>query len=169
MNGRSGMYPSFRFAAIGSAAMSIPPMRIEPAVGRRIPAIILSVVVLPAPLGPRKPNSSPAGTSRSMPFTAARSPYFLDSPRSSIMSLGFSSRPFAQWTARAPVLEGELVGGALQRRSVGALMSHGSAKRVHPHPSSDALEPPGAHGIVLDTAPLGRLGVVSCAVRNDEE
>src|SRR5207302_9112388 len=35
------------------------------------------VVDFPAPFGPRKPNISPEWTSRSMPRTASRSPYFL--------------------------------------------------------------------------------------------
>ena len=60
--------------AIGSAATSRPPMRTVPAVGRRIPAIMRSVVVLPAPFGPRKPNSSPLGTSRSSASTAVNDP-----------------------------------------------------------------------------------------------
>ena len=34
--------------------------RTVPPVGRRMPAIMRSVVVLPAPFGPRNPNSSPA-------------------------------------------------------------------------------------------------------------
>ena len=49
-------------------------MRTVPDDGRRIPAIMRSVVVLPAPLGPRKPNSSPRGTSRSTAFTAVKDP-----------------------------------------------------------------------------------------------
>ena len=53
---------------------SIPAMRTDPDVGRRMPAIIRSVVVFPAPLGPRKPNSSPRGTSRSTLSTAVNDP-----------------------------------------------------------------------------------------------
>ena len=44
-------------------------------VGLRMPAIMRSVVVLPAPLGPRKPNNSPCGTFRSIPSTAVKLPY----------------------------------------------------------------------------------------------
>ena len=36
--------------------------------------IIRVVVVLPAPLGPRKPKHSPSWTSKSIPSTAVRSP-----------------------------------------------------------------------------------------------
>src|SRR5689334_25428516 len=77
MNGRSGMNPSRCFAPIGSASRSTPATDTSPAVGRRLPAIIRSVVVLPAPLGPRKPNSSPRGTSRSILSTAVNEPYRL--------------------------------------------------------------------------------------------
>src|SRR5687768_10433586 len=52
-------------------------MRTRPAVGRRMPAIMRSVVVFPAPLGPRKPKSWPDGTSRSSASTAVNEPYFL--------------------------------------------------------------------------------------------
>ncbi len=39
------------------------------------------VEVLPAPLGPRKPNDSPAATSKSMPSTAVKLPKRLVSAR----------------------------------------------------------------------------------------
>src|SRR5271167_3448471 len=38
---------------------------------------MLIVVVLPAPLGPRKPNTSPVATSKSTPRTACTSPNVL--------------------------------------------------------------------------------------------
>src|SRR5690242_2544657 len=41
---------------------------------------MLIVVVLPAPLGPRKPKTSPDATSKSIPLTASRSPYRFDRP-----------------------------------------------------------------------------------------
>ena len=41
-----------RLAATGSASASMPATRIEPASGRSRPAIMRSVVVLPAPFGP---------------------------------------------------------------------------------------------------------------------
>src|SRR6185503_15916021 len=92
MNGRSGMKPSFAFAAIGSRSMLMPPISTTPLVGRRMPAIMRSVVVLPAPLGPRNPNSSPRGTSRSMPFTAVKLPYRLVRFVSLIMREAYSGR-----------------------------------------------------------------------------
>src|SRR4249919_688361 len=41
------------------------------------------VVVLPAPLGPRKPNSSPGSTENEMPSTAVKSPKRLTRPSTS--------------------------------------------------------------------------------------
>jgi hypothetical protein len=49
----------------------------RPEVGFSSPAIIRSVVVLPAPFGPRKPWISPAATSSVMPSTAVNVPYCL--------------------------------------------------------------------------------------------
>src|SRR6266850_5555520 len=43
------------------------------------------VVDLPAPLGPRKPSTSPLSTRRSMPVTAAIRPKFLVKPSMTIM------------------------------------------------------------------------------------
>ena len=55
MNGRSGMNPSCCFAAIGSVGdVDARRSRTCPAVGRRMPAIMRSVVVLPAPFGPEE-------------------------------------------------------------------------------------------------------------------
>src|SRR6202035_3235526 len=44
------------------------------------------VVLLPAPLGPMKPNSSPASIFSVNPSTAVKSPYFLPKLVSSIMT-----------------------------------------------------------------------------------
>src|SRR5262245_13105616 len=43
---------------------SWPPMRTSPSLGRSRPAMRLSKVVLPEPLGPIRPRNSPSGTSR---------------------------------------------------------------------------------------------------------
>src|ERR1700761_4444356 len=40
-------------------------------------SMISSVVDLPAPFGPRSPKISPSFTSKLIPFTASKSPYFL--------------------------------------------------------------------------------------------
>src|SRR5690242_9157883 len=56
-----------------------------PEVGKSRPHISLMVVVLPAPLGPRKANNSPAGMCRHRSRTAGLLPYFLWTWSSSIM------------------------------------------------------------------------------------
>src|SRR5271165_78611 len=49
-------------------------MAIRPAVGSSTPRIILIVVVLPAPLGPKSPTISPADTWKEIRSTARREP-----------------------------------------------------------------------------------------------
>jgi len=63
-----------RFTALGSGQTSSPSMVTEPPSGLRSPSTISSVVVLPAPLGPRMPKISPRSTVSEMPSTATRSP-----------------------------------------------------------------------------------------------
>ena len=48
---------------------------------------ILMVVVLPAPLGPKKPKIAPAGTEKEMPSTARKSPKLFVSPSTSMMGV----------------------------------------------------------------------------------
>ena len=50
-------------------------MSVRPAVGRAIPTIALSAVVLPAPFGPRKPVTEPGRTLNDSSSTATSSPY----------------------------------------------------------------------------------------------
>src|SRR6185312_1654939 len=57
----------------------------RPAVGVRKPVTIFMVVDLPAPFGPRKPNTSPFPTLRSIPATAATAPNRLVRPSISII------------------------------------------------------------------------------------
>src|SRR5688572_17583828 len=47
--------------------------------------MISRVVVLPAPLGPRRPKISPSDTENEIPSTAVRSPYFFTRLRTSMM------------------------------------------------------------------------------------
>ena len=63
-----------------------------PAVGRSRPRIIRIVVDLPAPLGPRKPVTTPGRIVALMPSTASLSPYLLASCSSSIIGLSASGR-----------------------------------------------------------------------------
>src|SRR3990172_854097 len=51
-------------------------MRAVPDVGSITPVSIEIVWVLPAPLGPSRPKTSPSSTEKLMPLTASKSPYF---------------------------------------------------------------------------------------------
>ncbi len=64
----------------GSGHTGRPSTETSPPSGLRSPSIISSVVVLPAPLGPRMPNDSPFLTSKLTASTATWSPYRLVSP-----------------------------------------------------------------------------------------
>src|SRR5579885_2873730 len=63
--------------------MSWPQITAVPALGARNPAIIFIVVDLPAPLGPRKPSTSPFGTANDTSSTAAIGPKCLTRFRTS--------------------------------------------------------------------------------------
>src|SRR3954447_7941913 len=58
----------------------------EPAAGRSRPRIMRIVVDLPAPLGPRKPVTTPGSTVNVRPSTAVLSPYRFVRPSALIMS-----------------------------------------------------------------------------------
>src|ERR1700761_3765359 len=68
-----------RRTASRSGTTSWPADRGGPAVGLASVHSMLIVVVLPAPLGPRNPNTSPVATSKSTPRTASTSPKVLTS------------------------------------------------------------------------------------------
>src|SRR5512138_2647548 len=59
----------------GVAAMSVDPKRAVPALGRSMPEITRSSVVLPAPFGPTTPTASPGETLRPTSNSAWKSPY----------------------------------------------------------------------------------------------
>ena len=61
-------------AAIGSVVTPWPASNAVPPVGRIVVVRIPIVVDLPAPLGPRRPKTSPAATSKSIDFTASTPP-----------------------------------------------------------------------------------------------
>src|ERR1700757_1600332 len=84
-----------RFAAIGCVAMLYPQIIAVPAVGARKPVIIFIVVDLPAPLGPRKPSTSPTGTVNEMSSTALSGPKCLTRCRISSIA-GWSPIVFSQ-------------------------------------------------------------------------
>src|SRR5262249_30734308 len=66
-----------RRASSPSVRRSNPPTLTVPVVGKSSPQSILMVVVLPAPFGPRKANSSPSGAVRFRSCTATFGPYRL--------------------------------------------------------------------------------------------
>src|SRR5437016_14646490 len=72
------MEPTWLIAPTKSRERSIPWIRILPRSGRANPTSILMVVVLPAPLGPRKPKTSPAYSSKETSETASREPKRLE-------------------------------------------------------------------------------------------
>src|SRR5256885_1067348 len=59
---------------------SYPRTAAGPVVGFRRHSRISTVVVFPAPLGPRKANTSPFVKLKDMPLTATLSPYFFERP-----------------------------------------------------------------------------------------
>jgi hypothetical protein len=59
----------------------VPDVRVD------VAAKIRMVVDLPAPLGPNNPKDSPLATSKSMPFTAVKSPKTLVNPRTDMSGL----------------------------------------------------------------------------------
>src|ERR1700749_2096066 len=64
----------WRRPSSGAATTSKPATSAVPEVGLVSVQSMLIVVVLPAPLGPRKPKTSPVSTSKSTPLTASKSP-----------------------------------------------------------------------------------------------
>src|SRR3954453_15914202 len=81
-----------------------------PAVGRTRPSSIAMVVVLPEPLGPTNPATTPRGSSRSRPETAVRWPYRLVRPVTETKGTSFGSWSLATngedrtWGADAAVM-----------------------------------------------------------------
>src|SRR5260370_41649488 len=71
------MTPMRRLVAALSALKGWPRISIWPLVGSRRPVMHPMVVLLPEPLGPRKPNIAPARTLSERFSTATAGPYFL--------------------------------------------------------------------------------------------
>src|SRR5215469_9541122 len=91
-----GTYPILRRTPTGSRRRSAPHTVADPAVGLSSVVSMRSVVVLPAPFGPRKPTISPSSTARSTPRTASTGPLRLlnvrASPRASMIAMPSSLR-----------------------------------------------------------------------------
>src|SRR3954465_9477741 len=75
-------------ASMGSSTMLWPPMVTSPSVGGMKPVIMRMVVLLPAPFGPRKPNTSPFSTVKETPLTATFGPKDFFKFRTFIMKWG---------------------------------------------------------------------------------
>src|SRR5215213_5850581 len=73
--------------------MSNPPTVIRPSVGGIKPVIMRIEVDLPAPLGPRKPSTSPRSTENDTPSTARLGPKVLTRLSTLIMSYSSSEQP----------------------------------------------------------------------------
>ena len=72
----SGIYPICFFAFADCLWTSNPFTSIVPSVGSIKPVIMFIVVDFPAPLGPKKPTTSPSFTVKLMLSTATKFPYF---------------------------------------------------------------------------------------------
>src|SRR6266849_6260572 len=69
------MMPTWRRTVLASRTMSWPAMSTLPEVGASVVVRIEMVVVLPAPLGPRRAKNSPGSTSNEIPSTALTLPF----------------------------------------------------------------------------------------------
>jgi hypothetical protein len=79
-----------------SLPMGSPRQRTVPLSSEATPTIARMAVVLPAPFGPRKPNTWPGGTVKLSPSSATTSPYVRRKPFSSSVPsplLTLSARP----------------------------------------------------------------------------
>src|SRR5690606_36121860 len=118
--------------ARGEVATSKPATLARPPVGRASVHSILMVVDLPAPLGPRKANTSPGRTANDTSTTASRSPKRLPRPDTStagpsggdaaavgcvgvVVHVRIAALPEARWFGTGPVWR-RLVGVAAAAR-----------------------------------------------------
>src|SRR6185437_7289086 len=95
-------------ARIAGSRQSRPRMRAAPAVGKVNPIRSLRVVVFPAPFGPRKPKTSPAGTSKwnglsptFLVFRQKPTVYVFSSPRISTAAIVVQNSVISDTTAKA--------------------------------------------------------------------
>src|SRR5436309_10682244 len=91
MGGLSGKYPMRFFTSSGCSSTSKPATLAVPSVGGRKQVNMRIVVVLPAPLGPRNPTTSPFCTSNEMWSTAVLRAYFLVRSLTLIMIFEYGS------------------------------------------------------------------------------
>jgi hypothetical protein len=91
-----------------SRTTSNPSTSAVPPSGWRIVVRMRTAVVLPAPLGPRSPNTVAGATSKSIPARATRSPKRFCSPRTAIagsFTFGMATSVFADRTRMPQIVE----------------------------------------------------------------
>src|SRR5476649_1172966 len=93
--------------ATGSTVLSMPKTNALPLVGRIRSRIVRIAVVLPAPLGPRNPKTSPWSTSRSTSMIPRCSPYDLVS--FSVLMIAVMGFSLGNAALVEPQVEGRLV------------------------------------------------------------
>src|SRR3990170_1255817 len=123
-----GRYPRRGSTAVGGRLR--PRTFAVPDVGFVSPRRTRMRVVFPAPLGPRRPNVTPRGTSRVRSFRARISPKRLESPRVAIAG-PFSSGRFAMAGASPPLRfsVSSLLAAALPLLPGLRLLGHGAGSR----------------------------------------
>src|SRR5580693_9869492 len=97
--------------ALGSVATSCPATRTVPPSALVNVVSTFTVVVLPAPFGPSREKTVPAGTSRSMPPSTILSPYVFRSPETAIAEVLMRplSAPGLSRPCHAPVMTTDTV------------------------------------------------------------
>src|SRR5687768_7553473 len=91
---------------MGCSSTSKPPTVIFPDLGGMKPVIMRMVVDLPAPLGPRKPSTSPRSTAKEMPSTARLGPNDFTRLSMRIMGLGSAGSALADIGAAPEAFKG---------------------------------------------------------------
>ncbi len=104
------------FMESGSLPTSFPAMKARPSVALMRQQRIRTVVVFPAPFGPKKPKTSPSFTWRLSPSMAVTSPNSLPKPTVSMNSIGFHSRFVDGMTPPTYLRDGEGLNQGLGRR-----------------------------------------------------
>jgi hypothetical protein len=102
-----------RRAGRSSSGYGRPSTVAVPEVGRARPRTIRKVVVLPAPLGPRKPVTRPGWTSKLRPSTARRVPKALVSPRALITDVSIPLASCARSRSRGLAVDADAWDGDL--------------------------------------------------------
>src|SRR4051812_32638308 len=128
-----------------SCATSWPATRARPPVGRASVQSMWIVVVLPAPLGPRKPNTSPRATSKLTPRTASTSPKDFTSCSTSIAADMAGTLGRSSTVAVVPLPPGAPRDARVVEQQAGLVVDQ------------DATEVVGGRGVV--EAPLRRAAV----------